>query len=134
MAQQTTDRGPGATQGITSEHESQAARVLAEIAGVLATEQPGIILDGIDFAVLVGAKAYELGGRSCHGRGPSISRLVLNRMGDVPAGVTPVEFAVRVAQAAAALGYDWAADDNRPVVPRFPAPRKPEASQPEAVR
>ncbi|MFE6551682.1 hypothetical protein ACFVHS_25225 [Streptomyces sp. NPDC057746] len=123
---QITDRGPGVTQDVTGEHESKAAQVLAQVAGLLATEQPEAVLDGIDFAVLVGAKAYELGGRSCHGGGPSISRLALNRVGDVPAGVTRVEFAVRVAQAAAALGYDWTADENRRVIPTIPAPRREE--------
>lgn len=123
---QITDRRLGVTQDVTGEHESKAAQVLAQVAGALATEQPEVVLDGIDFAVLVGSKTYELAGRSRHGGGPSISRLALKTVGEVPAGVTRVELAVDVAQAAAALGYDWTADDNWRVIPTIPAPRREE--------
>ncbi|TFV33163.1 hypothetical protein E4K10_30245 [Streptomyces sp. T1317-0309] len=113
------------TQDVTSEQQSKAAEVLARTAIALAA-QPAVVLDGIDFAVLVGAKAYELAGRSCHGGGVTVSRLALNTVGEVPAGVTREVFAVRVAEVAQALGYDWTADENRKVIPTIPAPRREE--------
>ncbi|MEU5498483.1 hypothetical protein [Streptomyces griseofuscus] len=120
---QITDRRLGSPQGVASEHESKAAEVLATVAGVLATEDPKDAVDSIEFAVLVGAKAYAQAGRSCYGGGVNVSRLALQTVGRVPAGVSREEFSVAVAQAARALGYDWAADDNRRVIPTIPAPR-----------
>ncbi|MEV6738649.1 hypothetical protein AB0N14_17640 [Streptomyces sp. NPDC051104] len=119
-----TEACPPVNRDVSGEHESKAAEVLAKVAGALATDEPDKAIDGIDFAVLVGAKAYEQAGRSCHGGGVNVSRMALRTVGEVPAGVTRVEFAVTVAQAAQRLGYDWAADDNRRVIPTIPAPRR----------
>ncbi|MET8609740.1 hypothetical protein [Streptomyces misionensis] len=120
---QITDRRLGSPHGVASEHESKAAEVLAMVAGDLATNAPDEAVDPTRFAVLVGTRAYEQAGRSCHGGGQNVSRLALQTVGEVPVGVTRVEFSVTVAQAARALGYDWTADDNRRVIPTIPAPR-----------
>ncbi|WP_457455792.1 hypothetical protein [Streptomyces sp. TE5632] len=98
-------------------------------AGHLATVDPDARLCGMSFAVLVGAKVYDVGGRSGTGGGVRISRLALEAIGEVPAGVTRVEFAVQVAEAAGALGYDWSADDNRRVIPRHPVPGPRESDE-----
>ncbi|MFI9418026.1 hypothetical protein [Streptomyces werraensis] len=106
------------------EHRSAAAEALAMVAGHLATHDPGKVLDEFTFAALVGAKVYDAGGRSGSGRGLKVSRLALHAVGSIPAGVSRVEFAVPVAQAARTLGYDWTADDNRRVIPTIPGQRR----------
>ncbi|MFD0209164.1 hypothetical protein ACFVH9_08500 [Streptomyces hirsutus] len=118
------DRPLGVPQGVADEHRSKAAVALAMVAGHLATRDPQRALNALDFAVLVGVKVYDVGGRSRAGDGVDISHLVLEAVGEVPAGVSRVEFAVPVAKAAQALGYDWTADDNRRVIPTIPAPRR----------
>jgi hypothetical protein len=121
---QSTDRRPAVGRGVTDEHRSKAAEALALTAGRLASDRPTEPVDDIEFAALLGAKVYDVGGRSGSGGGVWISRLALEQAGDVPAGVTREVFAVQVAQAAQALGYDWSADDNRRVIPTIPGPRR----------
>jgi hypothetical protein len=120
---QSTDPRPAVGQGVTGEHRSKAAEALALTAGRLASHRPDEGVDEIEFAALLGTKVYDVGGRSGSGGGVRISRLALEEVGEVPTGVTRKVFAVQVAQAAQALGYDWSADDNRRVIPIIPAPR-----------
>jgi hypothetical protein len=108
-----TDLRAGGVQSLTDEQKSVAAHGLAMVAGHLASADPGKPLDGIDLAAMVGAKVYDAGGRSGAGGGVRILRAALVAVGEVPDGVTRVEFAVPVAQAARTLGYDWSQDDNR---------------------
>ncbi|PSK52429.1 hypothetical protein B0E38_04755 [Streptomyces sp. 111WW2] len=124
-----TDRPLGLAQGVSGEHESKTAQVLAEVAKVLAGDRPTEAVDGVDFAVLVGTRSYEVAGRTCRGGGVSVSRTAMHMVGDIPAGVTREEFAVQVAEAAGALGYDWSADDNREVIPRHPVPGPRESDE-----
>ncbi|MEZ7005027.1 hypothetical protein [Streptomyces sp. AD55] len=128
--QKTTFPPPGLARDVTGEHASKAGRVLAAVARTLATENPQGPVDAMTFAVLVGSRAYDQAGRSCHGGGQNVSRLALRAVaeriglerGDVPAGATREEFAVEVAQAARTLGYDWSDEDNQPAIPRHPVP------------
>jgi hypothetical protein len=132
--QNSTERRLGFAQDVTGEHASKAAGVLAEVARTLATDNPEGLVDPLAFSVLVGARTYEQAGRSCHGGGQNVSRMALRAVaertglarGDFPAGVTRAEFAVEVARAAGALGYDWSGqgawDDNEPAIPRHPVP------------
>lgn len=118
------ERCPGVNRDLADEHKSAAAEALAMVAGHLATHDPDKVLDEFAFAALVGAKVYDAGGRSGSGRGLRVSRLALQTVGAVPAGVSRVEFAVPVALAARTLGYDWTADDNRRVIPTIPGQRR----------
>jgi hypothetical protein len=113
MTRKSTDLRPRGGEGLTDEQKSVAAHGLAMVAGDLASADPGKPLDGIDLAAMVGAKVCDAGGRSGAGGGVRILRAALVAVGEVPDGVTRVEFAVPVAQAARALGYDWSKDDNR---------------------
>ncbi|WP_328427857.1 hypothetical protein [Streptomyces sp. NBC_00443] len=116
---QSTDPRPAVGQGVTGEHESRAAVVLAGVAGELATKDPEVVVDPTDFPIMVGIHAARTGITS----GQNVSRLALRTVGAVPVGVSREVFAVQVAQGAQALGYDWSADDNRRVIPTIPAPR-----------
>ncbi|MGA5202752.1 hypothetical protein [Streptomyces variegatus] len=116
---QSTDRRPAVGQGVTGEHASRAAVVLAGVAGKLATEEPTAPVDPTDFPILVGIHAARTGITG----GQNVSRLAMRTVGAIPAGVSREVFAVQVAQGAQALGYDWSADDNRRVIPTIPAPR-----------
>ncbi|MFF4900506.1 hypothetical protein [Streptomyces sp. NPDC001068] len=134
---QTTDRPLGMARDVTGEHASKAALVLAETARTLATENPQGLVASLEFTVLVGARAYDQVGRSCHGGGSNVSRMALTAVaertglgrGDVPDGATREVFAVEVAQAARALGYDWTGiqaewgeDADERAIPRLPVP------------
>ncbi|MGV2914594.1 hypothetical protein [Streptomyces alfalfae] len=113
--EKSTDQPRVARRGVTSEHASQAAAVLAQAAMALATTSPHQAVDSMEFTVLVGTRAYDQAGRSCHGGGQNVSRAALAAVaertgltrGDVPPGVSREEFAVTVAQAAGDLGHDW---------------------------
>ncbi|MDQ1018842.1 hypothetical protein [Streptomyces afghaniensis] len=111
-----TDLRASGEQGITAEQKCKAAEALAMTAGHLASIDPDRDIDELAFAAVLGAKVYDVGGRSGSGGGVRISRLALEAVGEVPDGVTRVEFAVTVAQAARTLGYDWSTDDNRRLV------------------
>ncbi|MFI2434707.1 hypothetical protein [Streptomyces sp. NPDC018693] len=114
MTCKSTDLGSPAPEGITEEQKSKAAEALAMTAGHLASVDPDKDVDEFTFAVLVGAKVYDIGGRSGRSGGVRIVRQALEAVGEVPSGgVTRVEFAVPVARAAQALGYDWSKNDNR---------------------
>ncbi|MER7835307.1 hypothetical protein ABTY98_05190 [Streptomyces sp. NPDC096040] len=134
---QITDPVAIGRRDVTGEHRSKAAEVLAEVARMLATKDTEDRLSSMGFAVLVGARAYDQAGRSCHGGGQNVSRMALRAVaeltglerGDVPTGTTRQEFAVTVAQAARALGYDWSGvqaawsdDANERAIPRHPVP------------
>jgi hypothetical protein len=121
----TTDLRPPGGGGLTDEQRSTAAEALARTAGHLASQDPkGLVGDEVDFAVLVGAKVHASGACSGAGGGVRIARLALAAVGGVPTGSPRDVFALRVAEAAASLGYDWTADDNRRVIPTIPAPRR----------
>ncbi|MEV5989531.1 hypothetical protein AB0L85_32050 [Streptomyces sp. NPDC052051] len=120
--EQSTDRSPSLAQDVTDEHRSKAARLLADVARTLAIEDPTGLVDPFRFAALVGSRAYEQAGRSCHGDGQTVLRVALRAVGDIPAGVTREEFSVQVAQTAGELGYDWSADDNQPAIPQRDVP------------
>lgn len=111
---------PGQSPGVSGEHESRAAVVLAGVAGELATTDPTVLVDPTDFPILVGVHAARTGLTG----GQNVCRVALRAVGAVPAGVSREVFAVQVAQGAQALGYDWSADDNRRVIPTIPAPRR----------
>ncbi|MEU1853948.1 hypothetical protein ABZ499_32995 [Streptomyces sp. NPDC019990] len=114
MAKGTDLRASG-EQGITEDHRSKAAEALALVADHLATIDPANAIDEMGVAVLVGAKVYDVGGRSGSGGGVRVSRIALTALGDVPEGVTRREFAVRAAEAAQALGHDGSKlGDRRP--------------------
>ncbi|MFJ4469525.1 hypothetical protein ACIP2X_18810 [Streptomyces sp. NPDC089424] len=122
-----TDRPLGLARDVTGEHASKAALVLAGVARTLAVEDPKSSVNAMEFTVLVGARAYERGGRSCHGGGVSVSRTALRAVGQVPADVAREVFAVTVAEAARTLGYDWSGvqgewDDNERAIPKHPVP------------
>jgi hypothetical protein len=116
---QSTDPRPAVGQGVTGEHASRAALVLAGVAGELAVEDPTVPVDPSDFPIMVGIHAARTGITG----GQNVSRLAMRTVGAIPVGVTREVFAVQVAQGAQALGYDWSADDNRRVIPTIPAPR-----------
>ena len=122
---QSTDPRPAVGQGITGEHESRAALVLAGVAGELATDSPEAVVDPTDFPIMVGIHAARGGITG----GQNVSRLAMRTVGAVPPGVSREEFAVQVAQGAQALGYDWSADDNRRVIPTIPAPRREQRAE-----
>jgi hypothetical protein len=122
---QSTDPRPAVGQGVTGEHESRAALVLATVAGELASTDPEGVVDPTDFPIMVGIHAARTGLTS----GQNVSRLALRTVGGVPAGVTREVFAVQVAQGAQSLGYDWSADDNRRVIPTIPAPRREQRAE-----
>ncbi|MFM9590756.1 hypothetical protein ACKI16_29640 [Streptomyces scabiei] len=123
MAQKTTQTAPGRTQGLTDEHRACAAWVLGTIADTYAAESPAAPVDLLDFPVRVGATAYNLVGESCHGGAPAISRAARAEAGHVEEDLTRGELSLRLRRAARRLGCEW--DDNGPVVPRIPGPRKP---------
>jgi hypothetical protein len=108
-----TDLRASGEQGIAQELKSKAAQALAMTAGHLASIDPDRDIEELAFAAVVGSKVYDVGGRSGSGGGVRIARLALEAVGEVPDGMTRVEFAVTVAQAARSLGYDWSKDDNR---------------------
>ncbi|WP_309318844.1 hypothetical protein [Streptomyces salinarius] len=116
---QSTDPRPAVGQGVTGEHASRAAVVLAGVAGELAATDPTVPVDPTDFPILVGVHAARTGVTG----GQTVSRLALRTVGAIPVGVSREVFAVQVARGAQALGYDWTADDNRRVIPTIPAPR-----------
>lgn len=118
----TTDPRLDTVQGVTGEHESRAALVLARVAGELATTNPTAVVDPLDFPIMVGIHAASTGITS----GQNVSRLALRAAGAVPVGASREAFAVQVAQGAQALGYDWSADDNRRVIPTIPGQRREE--------
>lgn len=133
---QSTDRSPGMARDVTGDHTSKAALVLAEVAKALVTDNPQDPADSFKFMILVGVRAYDQAGRSCHGGGQNVSRRALAAVADLtglPRGEAPAgtreEFAVTVAQAAQALGYDWSGtqfpwsqDADEPAIPRHPVP------------
>jgi hypothetical protein len=141
---QITDPVAIGRRDVTGEHRSKAATVLAQVATALACEDPTDSVDALEFTVLVGARAYDQAGRSCHGGGQNVSRMALTAVaertglerGAAPAGVTREEFAATVAEAARALGYDWSGiqaawgDGNEPAIPRhnIPGPRRSDES------
>jgi hypothetical protein len=117
---------PGNAQDVTEELKSKAAQALALAAVHLATVRPGDVLEeDVDLAVVVGAKVYDVGGRTS-GSGSGISRLALEALGDIVprGGITRLEAAAPMAQAAQVLGYDWSDDDDRRVIPSIPGPRR----------
>lgn len=119
----TTDLPLPGGQSLTDEHRACAAWVLGTIADTYAAHNPGDPVDLLDFPVRVGATAYELVGQSCHGGAPAISRAARAEAGEVEEGLTRGELALRLRRAARDLGCTW--DDNGPVVPRIPGPRRP---------
>ncbi|MEU6595073.1 hypothetical protein ABZ923_38750 [Streptomyces sp. NPDC046881] len=109
-----TDLRPQGGEGLTDEQRAVAAEALARAAGRLASDDPGGLIYSLDLAALVGAMVYEVGLQSgVRGVGRGILRVALETVGDVPNGATRAEFAVPVAQAARAFGYDWSKTDNR---------------------
>jgi len=127
--QNSTDRSPGLAQDVTGEHASKAALVLAEVAKTLRKGAGDEPVDPATFLVLVGVRAYDLGGLSCHGGGQNISRRALRAVGELPQGITRRALAERVTQAATELGYDWSQDDNQPVIPKHPVPGPRESQE-----
>jgi hypothetical protein len=120
--QNSTDRPLGPAQDVTGEHSSKAALVLAEVAKVLREGDATGTVDPMNLAVLVGVRAYDQAGRSCHGGGQNVSRIALRTVGNVAEGITRGKLAERVAAAATELGYDWTQDDNEPAIPTHPVP------------
>ncbi|KQW13560.1 hypothetical protein [Streptomyces sp. Root369] len=108
-----TDLRANGAQSLTDEQKTVAAGALAKAAGHLAVDDPDGLIYGLDLTALVGAMVYEVGLQNGVRGGREISRVAREALGEVPDGVTRVEFAVTVAQAARAFGYDWSADDNR---------------------
>ena len=132
---QSTDRPPGLAQDVTRERASKTALVLATVAKALATESPQEPADSLGFTILVGVWSYDQAGRSCHGGGQAVHRMALAAVakrtglerGEVPAGMTRAAFATEVAQAAAALGYDWSVQlGAERAVRQFPVPPAPQ--------
>lgn len=111
-----TEARPVTDRGLTNEQKTVAAEALAKVAGRLASNDPKDLVSSLDVTILVGAMVYEVAAREGIRGGRGISRAALDAVGEVPDGVTRVEFAVTVAQAARTCGYDWSADDNRQLV------------------
>jgi hypothetical protein len=134
----STDLQAASPQGPTDEQRSTAAETLARVAGHLASIDPDHRIDDIGFAVLVGAKLWDVALRTGVSGGEHVLHVALDAVGTVPSDMTRAELAVPVAQAAQALGYDWSADDNRRVIPTIPAPRRTtettDKPHPEGVR
>ncbi|MER6367355.1 hypothetical protein ABT255_03065 [Streptomyces mirabilis] len=122
MTQKVTDRTPDRLQGLTDEHAKCAGWVLATIAKLYRTERSSAPVDGLDFAVRVGAKSYELVGHSCHGGARAVSRSARAALGEIPDGIARGELAERLDEAARSLGCEWGADG--PLVPSIPGPRR----------
>ncbi|MGW3971156.1 hypothetical protein ACWEFD_17890 [Streptomyces ardesiacus] len=126
---QSTDRPLGRARDVTGEHASKAALVLALVAKVLREGAADETVEPTKFAVAVGVQAYDQAGRSCHGGGQNVSRMALRAVGDVAEGTMRGELAERVAEAAAALGYDWSDEDNAPAIPKLPVPGPRESDE-----
>jgi hypothetical protein len=126
---QSTDRVLGLARDVTGEHASKAALVLATVAKALREGAADEAVDPTKFVVAVGVHAYDQAGRSCHGGGQNVSRYALRAVGDVAEGTTRGELAVRVAEAATALGFDWSDDDNAPAIPKLPVPGPRESDE-----
>jgi len=125
---QTTDLQPSGPRPLTDEHRVCAGWVLGTIADTFTADRPTTPVDLLDFPVRVGATAYKLVGESCNGGTAAISRTARAAVGEVEEGVTRGELALRMRRAAEDLGCEW--DDNGPVVPRIPGPRR----TPEGVK
>ncbi|PWI16029.1 hypothetical protein DI272_19035 [Streptomyces sp. Act143] len=115
MSKGTDLRASGA-QSLTDEQKSKAGVALARVAGRLAVDGPSGLVYSFDFAALLGAMVYEVGFESGTGGGEMIQRAATVAVGDIPDGVTRVDFALHVALVARALGYDWSGD-NRHLIP-----------------
>jgi len=120
---QGTDLPRSGAQGLTEEHKACASWVLGTVADKYAAERPEAPVDLLDFPVRVGAAAYELVGESCHGGVSAVSRAALGAAGGVVEGITRGELSLRLRRIATWLGCEW--DDNGPVIPRIPGPRRP---------
>lgn len=123
MTQKSTDLHPRGPRDVAGEHASKAVAVLRAVAAVYASERPDALVDELDFPVRVGATAYELAGRSCHGGGQNVSRLALRMAPPLKSGVSRGVFAAELsAVVAVELGHEWPDGDNDPVIPRLPVP------------
>jgi hypothetical protein len=111
--------------GVAAEHKIQAAGVLAHLAGRYAEEEPDARVDDLTFVMRVGAAAYDAAGRSLAGRHRVVAAVVREQAPSaLDAQCGP--FAVALLEAARALG--WSDEDNEPVIPRVPGPRRSEES------
>jgi hypothetical protein len=119
---QTTDLQPRGTRPLTEEHRVCAGWVLGTIADTYGKERPTTPVDLLDFPVRVGAEAYRLVGESCHGGTAAVSRAAIFAVGEVEDGLTRGELALRLRRSAEELGCEW--DDNGPVIPKVPGPRR----------
>ncbi|MFF4726393.1 hypothetical protein ACFY3M_13780 [Streptomyces mirabilis] len=108
-----TEARPVTDRGLTNEQKTVAAEALAKAAGRLASGGPDDLVSSLDVTTLVGAMVYEVAARDGIRGGREISRAALDAVGDVPDGVTRVEFAVTAAKAAGMLDFDWSGDNSR---------------------
>lgn len=125
---QTTDLQPGATRPLTAEVSACAGWVLGTIAQAYATDHPTTPVDLLDLPVRIGAAAYSLVGETPQGGTGRIARAARAAVGDVEEGVTRGELSLRLRRAARELGCTW--DDNGPIMPGIPGPRR----SPETVK
>jgi len=122
MEEKISGTPPGALEGVAGDLKIGVGWVLAALSFKYRAERPSEELDELAFPVGVGAKAYELMGRSSRGGAPLVARLALTAAPVFVPGVTRGEFAAELRRAALGCGFEWSDDDNEPVIPRLPVP------------
>ncbi|MFD5570405.1 hypothetical protein [Streptomyces cadmiisoli] len=122
-----SDLNQGPALDVTDEHKTQAAAVLARLAGRYAEDEPGALVDDFAFTVRVGAEAYDETGRSLSGAHRIVAAVVRQEAPSVD-GATCASFAAGLLVAARALG--WSDNDDQPVIPHHdvPGPRRSDES------
>ncbi|MER6982339.1 hypothetical protein [Streptomyces carpinensis] len=116
----STDACPGVMRDVTDEQKCKAVGVLVELAGRYAEGDPDASVDWMEWLARVGAVSFEAAG---HGQAESrVIATVVRELAPNPENAQRGKFAAGLLEAARAAG--WSDDENEPVIPRFPHPRR----------
>lgn len=118
----TDQISPAAPHGAESIDRAAVGEVLALMASHFTTHRPGDHLTPVALGAAVAGEVYNAGGRTSLGSGAVLSAAVTAALPAADFTLTRDQYAVRLRQEATAHG--WSDEDNEPVVPRFPGPRK----------
>jgi hypothetical protein len=120
---------PNCTDHTCSEPENDVSCILLAVADHFTKVRSTETLTPDTLAVTIGAEAYNAGGRSIGGRSAELARGAHAAAPDVAGGITRGEYALRLRLQFAAPRHEWSDDDNQPVIPTIPGPRR--APQPQ---
>lgn len=121
---------PHCTDHTCADTATDVVRVLLAVAEHFTQILPTEVLDAEMLLVIISAKAYDACGRSVGRWSVELSRAAQAAAPQMAVGITRGEYALGLRREFASAGHEWTDDDNRPVIPRIPPPRREQPGAP----